>query len=320
MSLFFIRRVLVFTGFFVLAYCFSILLIGRNMNVSFGTKFYYPEGGAGHSQLRFQEAALQRNIDLLFIGSSHAYRNYDPRIFKQAKLNAFNLGSTAQTPVQTIQILENLGENLSPKYLIIDFFLPLFYNEGMESSIDLLANTDFYLQNWFEHTDLKWYNALVYRTLSKDIFRWKSKTCSAIIGHDQYIKGGYVESQQPFDPKHLAPQATGELNIHQIHALDQIIQWSEARNIPWIDSRKTFPYWSTFREREKGVFHRRRSPQPKRRYHIQWLVIGYPQKERFFLLTCFHEKCSVIYNCLDFFRIYCWSSATRHKLSGHREK
>ncbi len=234
MSLFFIRRVLVFTGFFVLAYCFSILLIGRNMNVSFGTKFYYPEGGAGHSQLRFQEAALQKNIDLLFIGSSHAYRNYDPRIFKQAKLNAFNLGSTAQTPVQTLQILEKLGESLSPKYLIIDFFLPLFYNEGVESSIDLLANTDFYPENWFEHTDLKWYNALVYRTLSKDIFHWKSKTCSAIIGHDQYIKGGYVESQQPFDPKHLAPQATGELNIHQIHALDQIIQWSEARNISWL--------------------------------------------------------------------------------------
>ncbi len=234
MSPIFVRRVLVFIGFFLLAYGISILLIGRNMNLSFGTKFYYPEGGAGHSQLRFDEVASKKNIDLLIIGSSHAYRNYDPRILHLTDGQTFNLGSTAQTPLQTIKILDKLGNDLSPKRIIIDFFLPLFYNEGIESSIDLLANTDFYSGNWFEHTDLKWYNALVYRTLSKDLFHWKSKSCSAIIGHDQYIPGGYVESQQHYDPKHSVPRASGNLNIQQIRAFAQVIQWADDRNIPWI--------------------------------------------------------------------------------------
>lgn len=137
------------------------------MNHSFGSQFYYPEGGAGHSQLRFEEATSQKDVDLLFIGSSHAYRNYDTRIFNKNKLRCFNLGSTAQTPIQTLKILQSLGENLSPKYLIIDFFLPLFYNEGIESSIDLLANTNFYPMRWEEHRNMKWYNAILFRAYQK---------------------------------------------------------------------------------------------------------------------------------------------------------
>jgi hypothetical protein len=234
MSLFFIRRAFFFVGLFLVAYSLLLVVIGRNMNLSFGSQFYYPEGGAGHSQLRFQEATSQRNIDLLFIGSSHAYRNYDPRIFKQAKPKAFNLGSTAQTPIQTLQILENLGEHLSPKYLIIDFFLPLFYNEGIESSIDLLANTNFYSVHLNEHEDMKWYNALLYRAMSKNILHLKSKTCSETIGTDQYIQGGYVESHQTFNPKHETPKPSGHWNTKQIQAFAKVIQWANDRSIKWM--------------------------------------------------------------------------------------
>ena len=234
MSRLFIRRAFIFSGIFLLCYCFSLLLIGRNMNLSFGSQFYYPEGGAGHSQLRFQDAASQKEVDLLFIGSSHAYRNYDTRIFDKSQLRSFNLGSTAQTPIQTLQILQSLGENLSPKYLIIDFFLPLFYNEGIESSIDLLANTNFYPMRWEEHGDMKWYNAVLFRSLSKNILHLKSKTCSENIGADRYIRGGYVESHQPFNPKHETPKSTGELNPKQIQAFAQIIQWANDRDIKWI--------------------------------------------------------------------------------------
>jgi hypothetical protein len=204
------------------------------MNHSFGSQFYYPEGGAGHSQLRFEEAASQKGVDLLFIGSSHAYRNYDTRIFDNSQLRSFNLGSTAQTPTQTLQILQSLGEDLSPKYLIIDFFLPLFYNEGIESSIDLLANTKFYPMRWEEHRNMKWYNAILFRSLSKNILNLKSKQCSATIGTDQYIPGGYVESHQNFNSKHETPKSTAELNPKQIQAFAQIIQWANNRNIKWI--------------------------------------------------------------------------------------
>jgi hypothetical protein len=204
------------------------------MNLSFGSQFYYPEGGAGHSQLRFKEAASQKEVDLLFIGSSHAYRNYDPRIFDKSQLRSFNLGSTAQTPIQTLRILQSLGENLSPKYLIIDFFLPLFYNEGIESSIDLLANTNFYPMQWAEHEDMKWYNAVLFRSLSKNILNLKSKQCTATIGTDQYIQGGYVESHQTYNSKHETPKPSGEINPKQIQAFAQIIQWANDRDIKWI--------------------------------------------------------------------------------------
>src|SRR5690606_12876278 len=60
----------------------------------------------GSSYIRFQEVKKYNNVDIVFIGSSHAYRGFDPRIFKKAGYSSFNMGSTAQTPVQTKYLLE----------------------------------------------------------------------------------------------------------------------------------------------------------------------------------------------------------------------
>ncbi len=234
MSRTFFQKAFLFTGIFFLLYCLLLILIGQCMSISFGSQFYYPEGGAGHSQLRFQEVKSQKHIDLLFIGSSHAYRNYDPRIFNQEQKAAFNLGSTAQTPIQTWEILQHLPHHLLPKRLIIDFYLPLFYNEGIESSIDLLANTDFYPMRWSEHYDVKWYNALLYRTLSQKLLDLQPKKNPERIGHDQYITGGYVQSHQSFDARHQTPKVSGIINQSQVNALQNIVLWANDRKIKWM--------------------------------------------------------------------------------------
>lgn len=234
MSRTFFQKAFLFTGIFFLLYGLLLVLIGQCMSISFGTQFYYPEGGTGHSQLRFQEIKSQKNIDLLFIGSSHAYRNYDTRIFNQEQIHTFNLGSTAQTPIQTWEILQHLPHHLLPKRLIIDFYLPLFYNEGIESSIDLLANTDFYPMRWNEYHDVKWYNALLYRTLSLKLLNLQPKKNPERIGHDQYITGGYVQSDQAYDARHQTPKVSGVVNESQVSALQNIVRWANEHNIKWM--------------------------------------------------------------------------------------
>src|SRR5690554_458534 len=58
----------------------------------------------GHTETRLKEVKSFGDVDILFLGSSHAYRGFDTRIFKKAGFRSFNLGTSAQTPLQT-QIL-----------------------------------------------------------------------------------------------------------------------------------------------------------------------------------------------------------------------
>ena len=50
--------------------------------------------------LRKIDADTTINIDVLVLGSSHAYRGFDPRIFKKAGIKLFNFGSSGQTLLQ----------------------------------------------------------------------------------------------------------------------------------------------------------------------------------------------------------------------------
>jgi hypothetical protein len=49
---------------------------------------------------------IQQQIDYLIIGSSHAYRNFNPAIFVQNGFTCFNIGSSSQTPSNSYALLE----------------------------------------------------------------------------------------------------------------------------------------------------------------------------------------------------------------------
>src|SRR3972149_6768649 len=40
-----------------------------------------------------------QNYDLIFLGSSHCYRCFDPFVFQKFGLTTYNLGSSSQTPI-----------------------------------------------------------------------------------------------------------------------------------------------------------------------------------------------------------------------------
>ena len=62
-------------------------------------------GCYGHTFTRMQDAQKTKNVDVLIVGSSHAYRGIDPRILQKDGISAFNLGSSAQTPINTKVLL-----------------------------------------------------------------------------------------------------------------------------------------------------------------------------------------------------------------------
>jgi hypothetical protein len=107
--------------------------------VIYRTNDYYQwKGGVAYA--KFKEWAEGQRYDAVVIGSSHAYRGYDPRVFEARGYRMFNLGSSAQTPLSTYAILEECVTKDRTPLVIIDLYENSFDQEGIESVSDLTQN------------------------------------------------------------------------------------------------------------------------------------------------------------------------------------
>lgn len=79
------------------------------------------------SDLRWEDYYnLKEPIDALILGSSHAYRSYHPATIKKEsglKNAVFNFGSSAQSPVTGLFILEEVLKTHKPKVVILDLYV-----------------------------------------------------------------------------------------------------------------------------------------------------------------------------------------------------
>jgi hypothetical protein len=105
----------------------------------FRTGDYY-EWPGGDTWQRFQEFDPQERQDAVIIGSSHAYRGYDPFVFRDRGFKVFNLGSSSQTPLNTYPLIEHFLDSAHCPVLIFDVYEGSFTNTGLESAADLTQN------------------------------------------------------------------------------------------------------------------------------------------------------------------------------------
>ena len=80
---------------FVVAMLWALGGTGRLRNVT------YSLGHDDRLLTKVREASSRRGADVLFLGSSHAYRTFDPRLFAERDIEVVNLGSSIQTPLQS---------------------------------------------------------------------------------------------------------------------------------------------------------------------------------------------------------------------------
>ena len=59
----------------------------------------------------YSEFDRTKKYDILFLGSSHCYRSFDPAIFEQEGYSCYNLGSSSQAPLNSFTILEQTINN-----------------------------------------------------------------------------------------------------------------------------------------------------------------------------------------------------------------
>lgn len=210
----------------------------------------YALGYHGHLRTRAEEARQTRDVDVLVIGSSHAYRGFDPRIFRQAGLKTFVLGSSAQSHLQTRVLLERYLDRLHPRMVLYEVYPRVFSVDGVESALDLIANdqNDFAsVKMALKMNHVKVYHALIFGFFRNLLHLDRSFEEPLRRGLDTYVPGGYIERSMGYfkETEPDGPPFDWAPRRDQVAAFEKNLAMIRARNIrliliqaPWPRSRR----------------------------------------------------------------------------------
>jgi hypothetical protein len=197
MSLFdFIKRTLLFIFQGILIYLIMVVLAGMILPASLFNNIKFIKGGYGHLYTRLSEADTISYADVIVVGSSHAYRGFDPRIFHSSNIRMFNLGSSAQSPVASEILLDYYIDRLKPSVVIYEVYPLTFTIDGVESAIDIISNSPSIIISTkllSDITDLSVLNTYLFSVGRYITPFYKDFNESRIKKNDKYIMGGFVE-------------------------------------------------------------------------------------------------------------------------------
>jgi len=191
-------------------------------------------GGNGFTYTRLKEVKNPGNVDVLLLGSSRAYRSFDTRIFDTAGLTSFNLGTSNQTPIQSLYLLEKYLEKLNPATIVFEVNPDIFSNNGVESAIDIISNEKMnvsLLKMAADINDIKVWNTLIYSTFRKSTGLENSFIEGNQKTDQKYIKGGYVLSLTENFDQDAGNSYVCQLNRKQLDAFEKIISLVKSANI-----------------------------------------------------------------------------------------
>jgi hypothetical protein len=100
---------------------------------------YIPRKG-GQEASMLKELDKTTEFDIVVLGSSHAYRGYDPRVFEAKGINLFNAGSSAQTFETSLHIAKNHINFSGEEVVILDIYPLMFEIEGIETVQRLIVD------------------------------------------------------------------------------------------------------------------------------------------------------------------------------------
>lgn len=152
------------------------------------------EGGGTHH--KFQHFDRTKKWDVIVLGSSHAYRGYDPLVFSSNDLEMYNLGTSNQHMMCTYQIIKTHINKDNCNLLVLDMYDKVFANNDIESKSDIIQNVDddkTALATALASNDIRALNMITLRYFNKTIDPLNTDTIS--------YQNGYLPSRKILDPK-----------------------------------------------------------------------------------------------------------------------
>ena len=135
--------------FFLFAFFAAVLYLGC-FGILFGLRFgpvpliYRTTQGnvfeGGLSYVKFRDFNKNDKYDVIVLGSSHAYRGYDPAIFDAYGYKMYNLGSSSQSILTSYVVAKHYINRNNCRTVIIDLYDRIFMLRSIESLSDLVQN------------------------------------------------------------------------------------------------------------------------------------------------------------------------------------
>jgi len=223
----FLNKVMRFFLLALIVYLSAVLILGKSRLVFKGFNFF-PVGPSRMAN-RIEDLSAFEELNILFMGSSHAYMSFDPRIFKKEGYNAFNFGSSSQTPLQGEFLYSKYLENLETDLIVYEICPIDISDPGVESNIDFLNSIKLDLALIKMTLHLKTFrsaNTMVFCLLNQGFGNLPTKN-----DHPAYIHGTGFAPIFGSDPNSERKQKrrTGEVNSNQYAALMNMINaWKKS--------------------------------------------------------------------------------------------
>lgn len=193
----FVYRLITYAISVCIIYIICVNLAGHFLPGFINKNLKFKQGLTGFMHSRLIDAdAISNSIDILFIGSSHAYRGFDTRYFLENGFSSFNLGSSNQTPKQSELLLKHYLPALKPRLVVFEVFPETFEMDGVESSVDIISNSNnqfLAFKEAYQQNHIISWNTLLFR-LGFNLFNPTFHE-DTLTQEDHYIVGqGFVES------------------------------------------------------------------------------------------------------------------------------
>lgn len=198
-------------------------------NILAGTGDY-----GNNTKQRLEEIDTITDIDILFFGSSHCYRGIDTRIYEKQGYRAFNLGSSAQSPLNSYYLLKRYINQLKPKLVVIDVFWGVIEEDGSEPFLNLALNSKFsieILKMGLMTKNIQALNTYIFSMIYSCLF---SKNALQIKSwpDDFYVSGGFVEREKKEFKfiRNLSKSHKIKVNKDQLKYLSKIIRLTKSHS------------------------------------------------------------------------------------------
>lgn len=231
----FLCRTLLFALLLLALYPWVLCLLG-SMGAARAGRFEV--GGYDHLLSRMQEVRQVRDVDVLFLGSSHCYRTFDTRYYARHGLRTFNLGSSNQTPVQTEVLLHDYLGRLRPRLVVLEVHPDIMAHDGIESMVDMMVNAPITAASTrmaLRSGNMKVVNSWLYGLYSNRLCsRFDQQHEDSVINGFAYVPGGFVEvgrkefAVQEFDSVRIA------VRPEQLAALRRCLALLAEQHIPYL--------------------------------------------------------------------------------------
>ncbi|QQR85761.1 MAG: hypothetical protein IPJ76_14290 [Flavobacteriales bacterium] len=200
--------------------------VGENALIYRAGDVYNLKGG--NTYRKFREFDPAKHYDVVVIGSSHAYRGYDPRIFREQGLDMFNLGTSSQTPLNTHALLKEFITEANTGLIVLDCYENALALDGLESAADLSQNVTSdaaVLRMVASMHDPRVFNMFTVRMLMRNE--------PAAYVDSFYVEAGYsMNTDSAHDAIDYGLDRTLELGARQPEYLVKCIRYCQEQGIP----------------------------------------------------------------------------------------